>query len=84
MGTNHTYDELILSAIVSSRRSQCYSLCFTLNQLVSSPSQPNKVANIIKNEKSIIKLSPKEGLALMVSADLSQRAYQKIRITAKE
>ena len=84
MGTNHTYDELILSAIVSSRRSQCYSLCFTLNQLVSSPSQPNKVANMIKNEKPIIKLSPKEGLALMVSAGLSQRAYQKIRITAKE
>ena len=84
MGTNHTYDELILSAIVSSRRSQCYSLCFTLNQLVSSPSQPNKVANMIKNEKPIIKLSPKEGLVLMVSAGLSQRAYQKIRITAKE
>ena len=84
MGTNHTNDELILSALVSSRRSQCYSLCFTLNQLVSSPSQPNKVANMLKNEKPIIKLSPKEGLALMVSAGLSQRAYQKIRITAKE
>ena len=39
---------------------------------------------MIKNEKPTIKLSPKEGLALMVSAGLSQRAYQKIRITAKE
>ena len=72
---------MVSAAAMSSRRAKAHALSFVLKQSIASPNRATKMSKIIKFDKSIKPMTPREGLATMVSADLSKKSYQIIRNT---
>ena len=67
---------------MSSRREKIGPMNFVLKKVIETPTKAEKIAKLIKSN-AVTKMTPQEGLALMVSANLSKKAYQKIRNNAK-